>query len=335
MLGYEAGTVNPTMTRLTLTLACGDYDRTLPLRTGAVEPRGVELRVLPLQPEEMFYRMARLRDFDVSELSLSTYTILRARGEPLVAIPVFPSFAFRHSAIWVREGAGIREPRDLVGKRVGVPKYHMTAAVWVRGILEDEYGVAPGDLHWFEGGEGAAVKEVDVTLPAGLRHELVPGDRTLGQMLRAGELDAFVGARRPGGAGGVAPVRRLFPEFRRVERAYYEKTGIFPVMHTVVLKEELARQHPWLPLALYEAFTEAKRLAYQRLSDTATLPYVLPWLVAEVEETRALMGDDPFPYGVARTRKTVETLAGYSFRQGLASRRLTSRELFYESLLDT
>jgi hypothetical protein len=159
------------MATLTLTLACGDYDRTLPLRTGAVRPDGVELKVLALEPEEMFYRMARRRDFDVAEFSLATYTVLRGRGEPLVAIPVFPSFAFRHSAIFVRGDAGIREPRDLVGKRVGVPKYHMTAAVWVRGILEDEYGVSPSDLHWFEGGEGAAVKEVDVTLPA-FRHHL-------------------------------------------------------------------------------------------------------------------------------------------------------------------
>jgi 4,5-dihydroxyphthalate decarboxylase len=323
------------MAKLTLTLACGDYDRTLPLRLGTVQPEGVELEVLPLEPEEMFYRMARLRDFDVAEFSLSTYTVLRGRGEPLVAIPVFPSFAFRHSAIFVRDGAGIREPRDLVGKRVGVPKYHMTAAVWVRGILEDEYGVSPSDLHWFEGGEGAAVKEVDVTLPRGLRHELVPGDRTLGRLLVAGELDAFIGARRPAGAGGPAPVRRLFPDFRRVERAYYEKTGIFPIMHTVVLKEELAEEHPWLPRALYAAFVEAKGLAYRRLADTAVLPYVLPWLVAEVEETRALMGDDPFPYGVSRNRKTVETLAGYSFRQGLAPRRLTVEELFCPSLLDT
>ena len=155
------------MATLTLTLACGDYDRTLPLRTGAVRPDGVELEVLALEPEEMFYRMARRRDFDVAEFSLATYTVLRGRGEPLVAIPVFPSFAFRHSAIFVRDDAGIREPRDLVGKRVGVPKYHMTAAVWVRGILEDEYGVSPSDLHWFEGGEGAAVKEVDVTLRPG------------------------------------------------------------------------------------------------------------------------------------------------------------------------
>jgi len=326
------------MATLTLTLACGDYDRTLPLRTGAVRPAGVELRVLVLEPEEMFYRMARLRDFDVAEFSLSTYTVLRGRGEPLIAIPVFPSFAFRHSAIFVRSDAGIREPRDLVGKRVGVPKYHMTAAVWVRGILEDEYGVSPSDLHWFEGGEGAAVKEVDVTLPPGLRHQLVPGNQTLGHLLAAGKLDAFIGARRPAGAGGAegtAPVRRLFPDFRRVERAYFEKTGIFPIMHTVVLKEELAREHPWLPGALYEAFTEAKRLAYRRLADTAVLPYVLPWLVAEVEETRALMGDDPFPYGVSRNRKTVETLAGYSFRQGLAPRRLTVEDLFCQSLLDT
>jgi 4,5-dihydroxyphthalate decarboxylase len=324
------------MTTLTLTLACGDYDRTLALRTGAVRVPGVELRVLVLEPEEMFYRMARLRDFDVAEFSLSTYTVLRGRGEPLVAIPVFPSFAFRHSAIFVRDDAGIREPRDLVGKRVGVPKYHMTAAVWIRGILEDEYGVSPEDLRWYEGGEGVAVKEVDVTLPPGLRHQVVPGDRALGQLLAAGELDAFIGARRPAAsAAGTASVRRLFPDFRRVERLYFEKTGIFPIMHTVVLKEELARAHPWLPEALFDAFSEAKRLAYQRLADTAALPYVLPWLVAEVEETRALMGDDPFPYGVARTRRAVETLAGYSFRQGLAPRRLSVEELFWDSLLDT
>ena len=323
------------MTPLSLTLACGDYDRTLALRTGAVRPDGVDLQVLALEPEEMFYRMARRRDFDVAEFSLSTYTILRGRGEPLVAIPVFPSFAFRHSAIFVRGESDIRDPRDLVGKRVGVPKYHKTAAVWVRGILEDEYGVSPGDLEWFEGGEGAAVKEVDVVLPRGLRHQLVSGDRTLGQLLASGELDAFIGARRPAGGGGSVSARRLFPDFRRVERAYYDKTGIFPIMHTVVLKEELARRHPWVPRALYDAFVESKRLAYRRLADTATLPYVLPWLVAEVEETRALMGDDPFPYGVSRTRKTVETLAGYSFRQGLAPRRLTVEELFCESLLDT
>jgi 4,5-dihydroxyphthalate decarboxylase len=324
------------MARLAVTLACGDYDRVQALRTGAVKPEGVDLNVLTLAPEEMFYRMARFREFDVSEFSLSTYTVLRGRGEPLVAIPVFPSFMFRHGSVFVRDDAGIREPRDLAGKRVGVPKYHMTAAVWVRGILEDEYGVAPKDCLWFEGGEGTQVKELDVTLPPEVRREAVPGNRTLGDLLAAGELDAFVGARRPASFGaGAGRVRRLFPDFRQVERAYFERTGIFPIMHTVVLREELARQHPWLPASLYQAFLEAKRLAYQRLQFTAALPVALPWLVAEVEATRALMGDDPFPYGVARNRTTLETLAGYTFRQGLAPRRLSVEEMFCASLLAT
>jgi 4,5-dihydroxyphthalate decarboxylase len=319
------------MARLALTLACGAYDRMRALTTGEVRPDGVELNVVTLSPEEMFYRMARFREFDLSELSLSTYTVLRGRGEPLVAIPVFPSFSFRHSSIFVGAEAGIATPKDLVGKRVGVPKYHMTAAVWIRGMLEDEYGVAPRDMLWFEGGEGSKVKEVDIKLPADLRHQIVAADRNLGDMVAAGELDAFVGARRPAAFG--ARVRRLFPDFRRAERAYYEKTGIFPIMHTLVLKEELARQHPWLPRSLYDAFVESKRLAYERLQFTAALPVSLPWLVAEVEETRALMGDDPFPYGVARNRKTLQTLAGYTYAQGLAPRRLTVDEMFWESTL--
>jgi 4,5-dihydroxyphthalate decarboxylase len=322
------------MSTLRLTLACGDYDRTLALRTGAVRPDGVELDVLNLTPEEMFYRMGRFREFDVAEFSLSTYTVLRGRGEPLIAIPVFPSRMFRHGAVFVRDDAGIREPGDLRGKRVGVPKYHMTAAVWVRGILEDEYAVAPKDCLWFEGGEGTKVKEVDVTLPPEVRREPVPGDRNLGDMVAAGELDAFVGARRPA-AFGTGRLRRLFPDFRRAERAYYEKTGIFPIMHTVVLREELARQHPWLPPSLYRAFAEAKLHAYRRLNESAALPYALPWLMAEVEETQGLMGDDPFAYGVQRNRKTLETLAGYTFRQGLAPRRLTVEEMFADSTLDT
>ena len=214
---------------------------------------------------------------------------------------------------------------------MGVPKYHMTAAVWIRGMLEDEYGVAPRDMLWFEGGEGSLVKEVDVPLPSDVRHQLVPAGRNLGEMVAAGELDAFVGARRPATFG--TRVRRLFPDFRRVEREYYEKTGIFPIMHTLVMREELARQHPWLPRSFYDAFVEAKRLAYERLNFTAALPISLPWLVAEAEETRALMGDDPFPYGVARNQKTLETLAGYTFKQGLAPRRLSIAEMFCESTL--
>jgi len=321
------------MAKLNLTVALGDYDRTLALKIGLVRPEGVELNVLTLSPEEMFYRMGRFREFDASEFSLSTYTIRRGRGEPFIAIPVFPSQSFRHSAVFVRDGAGIREPRDLRGKRMGVPKYHMTAAVWIRGILEDEYGVAPKDMQWFEGGEGAKVKEVDVSLPPEIDLHHVPGDRTLGEMLVAGELDAFMGARKP--AAFSRGVSRLFPDFRRVERAWFEKTGIFPIMHTVALKAELATEHPWLPRSLYTAFAEAKQHAYRRLDSTAALATSLPWQIAEAEETQALMGDDPFAYGIARNRKNLETLVGYSHRQGLAPRRLALEEMFAESLLDT
>jgi 4,5-dihydroxyphthalate decarboxylase len=281
----------------------------------------------------MFYRMGRFREFDVTEFSLSTYTVRRGRGEPLVAIPVFPSRSFRHSSVYVRDGANIAEPRDLRGKRMGVPKYHMTAAVWIRGILEDDHGVAPRDMQWIEGGEGAAVKEVDVTLPADVPHQYVGSDRNLGQMLVTGELDAYMGARKPAAYG--KGVSRLFPDYRRVEREWYERTGLFPIMHTVVMKEELAQRYPWLPRNLYQAFVEAKRHAYQRLDNTAALATSLPWQVAEAEETRAIMGGDPFPYGIARNRHNVETLVSHSLRQGLAPRRLSIEEMFVESLLDT
>ena len=321
------------MGKLALTVALGDYDRTLALRTGMIQPDGVELNVLTLSPEEMFYRMGRFREFDASEFSLSTYTVRRGRGEPLIAIPVFPSRSFRHSSVYVRDGAGIAEPRDLRGKRMGVPKYHMTAAVWIRGILEDDHGVAPKDMQWIEGGEGASVKEVDVTLPPDVPHQYVGSDRNLGHMLVAGELDAYMGARKPPAYG--KGVSRLFPDYRRVEREWYARTGIFPIMHTVVIKEELVRQHPWLPRNLYAAFVAAKQHAYQRLDNTAALCTSLPWQVAEAEETRALMGDDPFPYGIARNRANVEALVGHSLRQGLAPRRLSIEEMFAPSLLDT
>src|SRR5215467_7908384 len=216
MLRSRSGGVNHTMSTLDLTLACGDYDRMRALHTGAVKPQGVDLRVLSLEPEEMFFRMARFREFDVSELSLSTYTVLRGRGEPLIAIPVFPSFSFRHSSVFLGTHAGIKTPKDLVGKRMGVPKYHMTAAVWIRGMLEEEYGVAPKDMRWFEGGEGSKVKEVDVTLPPDVPHQWVPAGRNLGDMVAAGELDAYMGARRPAAYG--ERVTRLFPDFRRAER---------------------------------------------------------------------------------------------------------------------
>src|SRR5438046_3165589 len=210
------------MSSLALTLAIGDYDRTGALKTGAVRPQGVDLNILTLSPEEIFYRMGRFLEFDACEFSLSTYTIRRGRGEPMIAIPVCPSQMFRHSSIFIGDKAGIREPKDLRDKRVGVPKYHMTAAVWIRGLLEDEYGVAPKDIRWFEGGEGAKVKEVDVTLPPDVRLEHVPDGKHLGDMVAAGELDAFIGARRPAPCAATA---RRRGDVRAVDAGYVTGGG--------------------------------------------------------------------------------------------------------------
>ena len=327
------------MNRLRLTLACWDYDRTRALADGSVQPDGVELVYLMQPVEETFFRMLRYREFDCSEMSLSSYVAsLNAEEPPFMAIPAFPSRFFRHSCIFVSAKSGIRKPEDLKGRRVGVPEYQMTAPVWIRGILSDDYGVKVTDVEHFSGGEEEPGRDekIKLNLPASIRVRPIGPAQTLSRMLAEGELDALVTARTPS-TFRTQPdkVQRLFPSYVEQEKAYYRRTGIFPIMHTVVLKEELAREHPWLPRALFDAFTEAKRVAYRRLADTAVLPYVLPWLVAEVEETRALMGDDPFPYGVRRTRKTVETLAEYSFRQGLAPRRLAVEDLFWESVLDT
>ncbi len=324
------------MAKLKLTMACAEYDRTRPLINGTVQPEGVELNCLILGWEEMFYRMGRFREFDVSEFSCSTCTALRARGEDLVAIPVFPSRMFRHSCIYVHSRSGIPKPEDLKGKRVGVPKYHMTAAVWIRGMLADEYGVAREDMLWFEGGEAANVKEVDHKLPPSIRREQVPAGKVLGDMVAAGELDAYIGARMPKAfAAGSPGIRRLFPNYREAERAYFKKTGLFPIMHTVIIRGELVRQHPWLPASLYNAFCKAKEMAFQRMGESGAMAAALPWMLAEWEETKALMGPDPWPYGVAASRTTVETLTRYAFEEGLATKHLRAEDMFAETLHQT
>lgn len=321
------------MGKLRLTLACGDYDRVRALREGSVNPEGVELNVLHVGPEETFYRMTRHQEFDVSEFSLSIYNLLGGKDGPFVGLPIFLSRRFRHSCIFVHEDAGIKEPADLRGKRVGVPKYYMTAAVWIRGILEDEYGVAPKDVFWFEGGQ---IKEFDTGPSAEVRIQKIPEGRHVADLLEAGELDALVTARRPATFGTPSsPIRRLFPDSREVERAYYQKTGIFPIMHMVAVRKALVQDNPWLPRSLYEAFEQAKCKAYDVFDETAVLLYAIPWLVEEAEATRALMGDDPFAYGVKRNRKVLDTLARYEFEQGLVRRRLPVEEMFHDTLLDT
>lgn len=324
--------------KVRLTVACGDYDRVAAIKDGRVEVEGCEVVFLPMEPEEVFFRAFRYQEFDACELSFSSFMIVTSRGaSPFVGIPAFVSRVFRHSGFYVRTDRGIEEPADLRGKTVGVPEYQMTAPVWMRGILEDEYGVKPIDIHWRSGGqeEPGRDERTPLTLTNGVDLQPIPEDRTLVEMFEAGELDALMTARAPSsfirGAPGVA---RLFPDYRRVERAYYEKTRMFPIMHLMGVRKELAERYPWLPGSLYKALLEAKNLALDAVREIAALNVTLPWVEAEALETRALMGADYWRYGVAECAHEIEALARYSYDQGLSERRLTAEDLFAPSTFE-
>lgn len=324
--------------KVRLTVACGDYDRVAAIKDGRVEVEGCEVVFLPMEPEEVFFRAFRYQEFDACELSFSSFMIVTSRGaSPFVGIPAFVSRVFRHSGFYIRTDRGIEEPADLRGKTVGVPEYQMTAPVWMRGILEDEYGVEPIDIHWRSGGqeEPGRDERTPLTLTNGVDLQPIPEDRTLVEMFEAGELDALMTARAPSsftrGAPGIA---RLFPDYRRVERAYYEKTRMFPIMHLMGVRKELAERYPWLPGSLYKALLEAKNLALDAVREIAALNVTLPWVEAEALETRALMGADYWRYGVGECAHEIEALARYSYDQGLSERRLTAEDLFAPSTFE-
>jgi 4,5-dihydroxyphthalate decarboxylase len=318
-----------------VTLACGATDRTMPLILGDVRPAGIDLTFLRMYPEEVFWRMTRHAEFDAAEMSLSSYLLRRSRGDhSLVAIPVFTSREFRHSCVWIRADADVHAPPDLKGKRVGVPEYQMTAAVWIRGFLNDDFSVAPTDMHWFSGGLYQLGREEKLPISIrGLDLRAIGREQTLSDMLLQGELDAVIGARPPRGFPGPK-VRRLFPDFRQVEVDYFKRTAVFPIMHTVVIRRELLDREPWVARSLYDAFCAAKACATAQLSEAVVLAATLPWLIAEVEATTALMGEDYWPYGVEPNRHTIETLIRYSCEQGLAERGVAIDELFAPSTLD-
>ncbi len=323
------------MSKIKLTLACGDYDRTRPLMDGAVTPEGVELTYLALPATEIFWRMLRHQEFDASEIGLVPYMLAVERGEPdLIGIPVYTSRSFRHSAIYVNDKANIGRPEDLAGKRVGVSSYVNTAAVWVRGILRDEHGLEHHQIRWME---GRGVKQT-FQAPPGVVVEGVPPNRTLPGMLAAGELDALITPKMPEAfVAGGSSVRRLFPDFAAVEKDYYRRTKIFPIMHIVVIRGALARAHPWLPTSLYKAFCLAKTQCLKSLYETTALKNSLPWMIAEVEEVRALFGGaDYWSYGLDddMNRTTLEVLCRYVHEQGITSRRIAPEELFDASVLD-
>ena len=314
------------MHNLPLTIACGRYDRTQPLIDGRVAPEGVDLTFIPLRPGETFWRMLNHSEFDASEMSLSSYSILRSEGDTrFIAIPVFPSRVFRHSAIYLPVRSRIEKPQDLKGARVGVGDYQMTAAVWVRQLLAHEYGVMPHDIEWVTGRPVRAVRK-----PEGVRIIPMPSDMTLEGMLERGEIDALASVMIPEGLG--TSVRRLFADFRAVETAYFKETGIFPIMHTFVLKTALYEKNPWLAISFYRAFCRARDLAYRTIYDTDALAVGLPWVIDEMEVAHKIFGPQIWDYSIEGSRPTLEALVAAVHEQGLASRRMSVEELFVPNI---
>ena len=320
------------MSKLKLTFGCWNYDRTRGLMDGSVQPDGIDLNYLNMPVEETFFRMLRNREFDAAEMSLSSYTMSCFKDpQPFIAIPVFPSRFFRHSCIYVNANSGIKSPKDLIGKRIGNPEYQMTAPVWIRGILSDHYGVPVDSVTYFTGGEEEPNRseKLKLDLPDNIRVERIGPDKTLSQMLYDGEIDALYTARMPSSyRKGDGQVTRLFENYVDVEREYFRKTGIFPIMHTVVVRREIYEANRWVAQSLYKALVESQRRTYEDLNETAALKAMLPWLNSHVEEVRKEMGDDFWPYGLQKNRANLEVFLRYSYEQGLSRQLLTPEDLF-------
>jgi len=320
-----------------ITIACWSYDRISPLVTGQVQIEGCNPTFLDLEPEEMFHRALHFEEFDVSELSFSNYLTLTARSScPYMAIPVFPGRRFRHSGIYINTRSGIRKPEDLKGRVVGSPEYQVTASVWIRGILEDEYGVKPSDIRWRAGGiyETSRTEKVTFAAPEGVELKRIGPGKTLSRMLADGELDALIGPRAPTCFHeGHPDIVRLFPNFIEKEQEYFRHTGVFPIMHLLAVHKKKIGELPWLPASLFKAFETAKDLAIGRLLEENEPMATYPWIDGVVREAQKLMGKDFWPYGVEENRKTLETFLRYHYDQGLTERRLGIDEIFVPSTL--
>ena len=327
------------MPNLSLSVAIGDYDRNRPLIDGEVPVDGVSPIFMRLEPEEIFFRAFRHQEFDVCELSLSSYAIKTAQGEsPYVGVPAFVSRAFRHTSIFVRSDRNIETPGDLRGKRIGVPEYQLTACVWARAILEIDFGVKASQIRWVRGGieQPGRAEKIAVDLPADILVETAPADRSLNDLLAAGEIDGFIGPRSPSCFVHRHPkVRRLFDDPVAAATDFYHRTRIFPIMHVIGVRRSLADRHPWLPAALLKAFERSKAVALARLADTSATKVTLPFVEEQLGAARALMGEDFWPYGVAANRHVLDAFLDHHHRQGLSDRRLTVEELFPASTLET
>ncbi|HEY2790717.1 MAG TPA: hypothetical protein VGJ28_00065 [Micromonosporaceae bacterium] len=320
------------MNRLRLALACGDYDRTRALAEQAVRPDGIELTYLRLPVEETFFRMIRHREFEVAEMSLSSYAVsLHAEEPPFVALPVFTSRMFRHGCVFVNAEAGITEPADLAGHSVGSPEYQLTACVWSRGILADYHDLPVDAVDYVTGGQETPGRseKAKLTLPERIRHRSIGPAETLSEMLVSGEITALHTPRVPGPfTAGDPRVRRLFPDVVAAEKAYFAETGLFPIMHVVVVRRDVYEAYPWVAQSLTKAFRIAKDIGTQTIYDTSALRFMEPWLTPHLEQARALLGPDFWSYGLEPNRAVLSTFLRYHHEQGLSPRLLSPDELF-------
>ena len=326
------------MSKIRLSIAAAGYDRTRAVWDGRVTIDGVDLIYNTVEPEEAFHRAFKFGEFDITEMSMSSHTMMTSRGEnAYVGVPVFLSRVFRHSGIYVRSDRGIKTPADLVGKLVGLPEYQITANVWIRGILQEDFGVHPESIKWRRGGveEPGRGERAPISLPKNIDLQQIPDDKSLSEMLEKGEIDAVIGARAPSCFIRNAPnVVRLFKDYRAVEEDYFRRTKIFPIMHMIGIRKSLVEQHPWLPVNVYKAFLQAKAMAAHDISEICHLMVTLPWAAQQWEEARILMGDDYWPYGFDKNRHVVDSFVRYHHEQGLSSRLVSSSELFHPTTLD-
>ena len=326
------------MSKLNLSIAVRDYDRTRPLTDGTVQIDGVDPVFMALDPEEIFFRAFRHAEFDICELSLSSSTVKTAQGDfAYVGVPAFVSRAFRHTSIYVRTDR-VQQPADLKGRKVGVSEYQLTANVWARALLEDEYGVKPSDIHWIRGGleQAGRVEKIAITLPADVRLDPAPEGKTLNAMLEAGEIDAFIGPRTPSCfEQGKPNVGWLWPDPMAVAKDYFGKTGNFPIMHMIGVRRTLVTQHPWLPAAVLKAFTRAKGICLALLEETSASKVTLPFMEEQVKAARELMGADFWPYGIAPNRKQLDYFLAQHHKQGLSPRLVKVEELFHPTTFES
>jgi 4,5-dihydroxyphthalate decarboxylase len=318
---------------LKLTLACvPNYDRTGPFLSGDVNPEGIEFSPSTFRkPGDLFRRIAQDGEFDVSEMSVSTFTAMLARGDTrYVGLPVFPRRAFRHAFLWLNTNSGITRAEDLKGRRVGVSEYQQTASMWIRAFLADDYGVASDTETWVTGGMDEDEPErYAIELDERIRIERVPEGRALSEMLEKGDIDCLIGARVPEAfKRGVPHVTRLFENYFEVEQDYFRRTGWFPIMHMLVLRRSIYEAEPWTGRAIVDAFENVRSEGWKRLTDPSSYACQLPWLLPYIEQTRLFFGDDPFPYGIGPNARTLEYMYAQSFSQGLTSPQLKLSDMF-------